>query len=99
MADRSTWETRFANAGLIVERAVPFITRTHAHLWDVGLRPIAPLLIELANNVTPQTRSQIKRRWVDLFRELCAPLCDPDVDLLPGYAEPAEVLYELRPGR
>ena len=98
LTDRATWETRFAAAGLTIERAVPFITRTHAHLWDVGLRPIAPLLIELANNVTPETRARIKRRWVDLFCELCTPFCDAEVDLLPGSAEPAEIMYVLRAG-
>ncbi|MCP4251576.1 MAG: methyltransferase domain-containing protein [bacterium] len=98
MADRGTWEARFARAGLTVARALPFVTRTHAHLWDVGLRPIAPLLIELANGVNPDTRRDVKRRWVELFTELCTPLCDPQIDLLPGQNEPAEILYELRPG-
>jgi SAM-dependent methyltransferase len=97
MADRATWESRFARAGLPIERATPFVTRTHAHLWDVGLRPIAPLLIELANSVTPETRSRVKRRWVDLFCDLCEPFFDPDTDLLPGTDEPAEILYELKP--
>jgi len=97
LTDRRTWERRFRRAGLSIERAVPFVTRTHAHLWDVGLRPIAPLLIELANSVSPETRSSVKRRWVDLFCELCAPFCDPAVDLLPGRGEPVEILYELRP--
>ncbi len=97
MAGRGTWERRFDDAGLTIDRATPFITRTHAHLWDVGLRPIAPLLVELANGVTPETRSRVKRRWVDLFCELCAPFFRPDVDLIPGHAEPAEILYELKP--
>ncbi|HUU82513.1 MAG TPA: hypothetical protein VM243_03315 [Phycisphaerae bacterium] len=98
VTDRATWEARFTAAGLTIERAVPFITRTHAHLWDVGLRPIAPMLIELANNVTPATRGRVKRRWVDLFCELCAPFCDPEVDLLAGQDEPGEIMYVLRPG-
>ena len=97
MADRATWEARFDRAGLTITQAKPFITRTHAHLWDVGLRPIAPLLIELANGVHPDTRRDVKRRWVELFTELCTPLCDPQIDLLPGQDEPAEILYELRP--
>lgn len=99
LADRATWEARFARAGLGIKRATPFVTRTHAHLWDVGLRPIAPLVIELANGVAPQTRARVKRRWVDLFCELCEPFFDPDVDLLPGTNEPAEILYELKPLR
>ena len=97
LTNRSTWEQQFSRAGLTIQRAVPFVTRTHAHLWDVGLRPIAPALIELANNVTPETRGRVKRWWVDLFCELCAPLCDPNADVLPGQDEPAEILYELRP--
>lgn len=97
MANRATWEERFDRAGLTVTQAKPFVTRTHAHLWDVGLRPIAPLLIELANGVHPDTRRDVKRRWVELFTELCLPLCDPQIDLLPGQDEPAEILYELCP--
>ena len=96
MADRATWESRFSKVGLRIERATPFITRTHAHLWDVGLRPIAPMLIELANNVTPKTRARVKRRWVHLFGELCEQLFKTDTDLLPGTDEPAEILYELK---
>ncbi|MFQ5491886.1 MAG: class I SAM-dependent methyltransferase, partial [Phycisphaerae bacterium] len=98
MGDRSTWEARFARAGLNIEKATPFVTRTHAHIWDVGLRPIAPMLIELANSVTTPTRDRVKRRWVDLFCELAQPFLDPTLDLLPGSDEPAELLYELRPG-
>ena len=96
IADRATWERRFAQAGLSITRAVPFVTRTHAHLWDVGLRPIAPLLVELANQVSPQTRADVKRRWVELFIELCTPFCDPAMDLFSQTSEPAEILYELK---
>ena len=95
LAGRATWESRFAKAGLRIERATPFVTRTHAHLWDVGLRPIAPMLIELANNVTAVTRRQVKRRWVNLFHDLCEPFHTFDADVLPGTDDPAEVLYEL----
>jgi hypothetical protein len=54
------------------------------------------MLIELANNVTQQTRRQVKRRWVSLFQELCEPFYSFDADVLCGINEPAEILYELR---
>jgi len=95
LADRATWENRFASAGLAIESATPFVTRTHAHLWDVGLRPIAPLLIRMANALTPETRAAIKSDWVDLFCDLLEPLCDPRLDFLPGRDEPAEIQYVL----
>ena len=75
----------------------PFITRTHAHIWDIGLRPIAPLLAKMTRALAPKTRASIKREWVDLFCELLEPLCDPDVDLFAVKDEPAEVQYVLTP--
>ncbi len=96
MGDQAQWESRFAKAGLSITKATSFVTRTHAHIWDVGLRPIAPMLIELANSVTAQTRSRVKKQWVDLFCELCEPFFQADIDLLPGGDEPAEILYELK---
>ena len=96
LADRSTWEARFENAGMFIETAMPFITRTHAHIWDIGLRPIAPMLVKMANALTPQTRASIKKDWVDLFCELMAPLCSPTFDLLPAQSEPAEIQYILQ---
>lgn len=97
LADRDEWLARFASAGLAVEGETPFVTRTHAHIWDVGLRPIAPLLVRMANALTPETRASIKAEWVDLLTELLLPLCDPDLDLCSGRAEPAEVQFELSP--
>ena len=97
LADRATWEARFARAGLAILQAVPFVTRTHSHLWDVGLRPIAPLLVRMANALTPANRAAIKRDWVDLFFDLIVPFCDSALDLFPGRNEPAEIQYTLTP--
>ena len=95
LASRSVWESRFAGAGLMVEDATPFVTGTHAHIWDVGLRPIAPLLVKMANALTPQTRTAVKREWVNLFRELLEPICNPELDLFAQAGEPAEIQYVL----
>lgn len=97
LADRATWEARFDKAGLRVIDVAPMATRTHAHIWDIGLRPIAPLLVKMTENLNEATRSSIKREWVDLFMELCAPLCSPAFDLSDAPAEPAELQYVLSP--
>ncbi len=97
IADRSTWEGRFAASGLTVEAVTPFVTRTHAHIWDIGLRPIAPLLVRMTRSLTPETRAVIKREWVGLFCELLEPLCDSNLDLFAGEDEPAEIQYVLIP--
>ncbi len=96
LADRSTWERRFVRNHLEVVEAIPFVTRTHAHLWDVGLRPIAPLLVRMANALDSTTRGAIKRDWVDLLHELLMPFFHSSLDLM-GDPEPAEIQYVLTP--
>ncbi|MBI5866273.1 MAG: methyltransferase domain-containing protein, partial [Planctomycetes bacterium] len=94
---RQEWERRFSTAGLEIVDALPFATRTHAHIWDIGLRPLAPLLVRMANAIAPQTRLAIKRDWVALLLDLAEPLCRFDCDLLGKAGEPAEIQYVLRP--
>jgi len=99
LTDRKTWEARFASAGLEVERCTPFVTPAHARIWDVGLRPIAPMLVRMANALTPETRSAIKRDWVELFCELLSPLCRFDFADNQSGEEPAELQYVLTRAR
>ncbi len=93
LGDEGTWEGRFKAAGLNVAEKTPFITATHAHIWDIGLRPLAPLLVRMANGVAADERRSIKRDWVSLLLELCLPLCDPAFG--DNSRPPAEVQYEL----
>jgi SAM-dependent methyltransferase len=95
LASRSEWERRFRDAGLTIAETTPLATRTHAHLWDVGLRPIAPLLVRMANALSPDNRLAVKRDWIALLGELLAPICRPDFDLFAERGEPAEMQYVL----
>lgn len=97
LADRATWESRFAGAGLTIDEAVPFVTADHARIWDIGLRPIAPMLVRMANALTAQTRASIKREWVDLFCDLLDPICRVDFTISSKAEEPAELQYVLSP--
>lgn len=97
VATRAEWERRFAAAGLTILNAAPLATRTHAHIWDVGLRPIAPLLVRMANAIAPDTRAAIKRDWVELLMNLLGPITRPDFELFDGEPEAAEIQYVLTP--
>jgi len=96
IADRRTWEHRFIQAGFEIEDAAPFVTMSHAAIWEIGLRPIAPLLVRMANSLREATRSQIKREWVDLFANLAEPLCRPDLNLTSSLSEPVEMQFVLQ---
>jgi len=97
LASRDVWERRFERAGLEMTDLQPFITAAHARMWDVGLRPLAPLLVRMANALSPETRSSIKRDWVDLFNELLAPLRRFDLSLSTVPGTPVEIQYVLKP--
>jgi SAM-dependent methyltransferase len=97
LCSQAEWEKRFDNAGLEIVGVQPIATATHAHVWDIGLRPIAPLLIKTMSQIQPHLRNEIKSEWVDLFCELARPFCSPDVELMGKPNGPAELQYVLTP--
>jgi len=97
LCDADTWQHRFERAGLETLAEVPIATQTHAHIWDVGLRPIAPLLTKAMNALHPHLRNEIKSDWIDLFATLLEPFCNADFDLLDAPGEPVEIQYVLTP--
>ena len=40
-----------------------FLSKKTLEIWDLGLRPISPLLIKMANSLDFDTRSLIKKEW------------------------------------
>lgn len=96
LTDRATWEQRFDRANLKVYAAQPFVTGSHALMWNVGLRPIAPLLMRMVAGLNADTRASIKKDWVELFTALLSPLCRHDLSMSEGGGEPVEIQYVLR---
>lgn len=97
VADEDEWERRFADAGFEIAAKRPFVTATHAHIWDIGLRPVAPMLVRMTDAIAPDTRASIKREWTDVMCELLLPFFDPALDLSAAARPPVEIQYELRP--
>jgi SAM-dependent methyltransferase len=97
LCDDETWKRRFKAAGLEIVSRTPFISATHAHIWDIGLRPIAPLLVRMANALDVHTRQEIKSDWIDLLSELLLPFNEATFNLIGEKQVPAEILYELTP--
>lgn len=97
VATADAWLARFEGADLDVLEQTPLATGAHAGIWDIGLRPIAPLLVRMAAGLTPQNRAAIKADWVDLLEPLLAPLTTPDLAFGADSAEPVEMQYVLRP--
>ena len=43
-------------------------------LWNIGLRPIAHLLIQMSDALSKEKRLEIKQPWIDIFFKLFKPL-------------------------
>ncbi|WP_336001797.1 class I SAM-dependent methyltransferase [Halorientalis halophila] len=90
------WDRKLEAAGLEISEKRSVISTTHAGIWDVGLRPISPLTIKMANALGNSQRRKIKSEWIDLWEELLEPLCEPMFEL--ERDDPAaEILYFVTP--
>jgi hypothetical protein len=90
--DDDGWEEMLEDAGLnVVERREPW-TWVHTRLWDIGLRPISPHLIRMANSLSDPQREAIKGDWIGSWKEMLTPFVDHDINF--GTSRPApEVIY------
>jgi SAM-dependent methyltransferase len=70
------WRMDFETAGLCVERCTPYLPRLVIEAWDIGLRPISPMLIEMASSLYPAKRREIKQKWVANLLPMLGPLCE-----------------------
>ena len=43
-------------------------------IWNIGLRPISHLLIQMVTKMSLEERKKIKKEWVEIFFELFKPL-------------------------
>lgn len=83
------WRDVFARAGFRVAHHRQYLSKLLLQAWDIGLRPISPFLIEMANALAPEHRKDIKARWIDemmpLLRPFCALSTPDDQDHPPGF--------------
>jgi SAM-dependent methyltransferase len=88
----SEWEEKLSDAGLRVKEARPAISTLHAGMWDIGLRPVSPVTIKMANLLTAEQRKKVKEEWIDILEPLLDPVCEPMFQLEQNNP-PAEVIF------
>ena len=78
------WSELFGEAGLAIEDIrIVYPSKTTVQMWNVGMRPISHLLIQMAENLEPDQRRRIKAEWVEIMYDLACPLLSlpPSYDL------------------
>ena len=70
------WTSQFEAAGLKVEFCKAYLPKLVIQAWDIGLRPISPLLIEMTEALAPEKRLEIKKKWISTLLPMLTPLCE-----------------------
>lgn len=81
---QSTWEAMFKSAGLRIAGHKSHLSKTVIQLWDIGFRPMFPLLRRMADAIPPEELIDIKREWTTTLRQFLEPLIDMDNSLTQG---------------
>jgi len=65
------------------------LSRATVQIWDVGLRPIFPVLYKMVSGLNKETIVEIKKQWVETFLMFLAPIVELDntlnSDVEPGF--------------
>lgn len=92
----SEWIDKLNTAGLKITETRPVISTLHTGMWDIGMRPISPVMIQMAKLLTTEQRIKIKQEWIDIWERLLNPVCDPMFQL-EHQNQPAEIVFIIEP--
>ena len=88
------WEELILESGLSISEHVSHLSKTAVQIWDIGLRPLFPVLLKMAANMNEENLVNIKNEWIDALDQFLRPLVKMDGSLLQN-EEPAFHCYIL----
>lgn len=68
------WTEIIKNADLNVVEHKSYLSENIIKMWDIGLRPISPLLTKMTSKINQEDLLEIKKEWVELFYEFINPI-------------------------
>lgn len=73
------WGKIFSNANLEVIFHDMNISQQFFKFWDIGLRPLSPVLIKMANSLGETKRKKMKEEWLKICFEICKPFLEEEL--------------------
>lgn len=65
------WEQIFIKSNLEIAFHDTHLSERLIKLWDIGLRPLSPVLIEMSNKLEGMNRKRIKKEWIKICFNIC----------------------------
>lgn len=76
----SDWEKCFKENGFNIVGHHLYLTDPVMDIWNIGTRPIAPLLINMANMLSGEVRRTVKSEWIQYFADFFMPIIEGEFD-------------------
>ena len=90
----SEWEELFTNTGFEIISHGRHLSKLVIELWDIGLRPIFPLLLKMVNELNSKQIYEIKSEWTETFKPFLKSIIE--IDKISDYTEKAFHCYVLQ---
>ena len=69
---KKVWIDIFSKHGFELENYIPTVNQVFAHIWNIGLRPLAGLIIEMASRQKEEYYN-MKKEWVKTLTNVLEP--------------------------
>jgi SAM-dependent methyltransferase len=76
---KEEWASIFQKNNFKIEKHVHALSNPVMDVWNVGTRPISPLLISMANRLPLEQRKEVREEWVKYFSDFCRPILDKEL--------------------
>jgi SAM-dependent methyltransferase len=70
----AVWQDHFTRNGFRIVRHEKYLTDPVMEIWNIGTRPLSPLLISMAGHLSPKGRPVVKDEWVRYFKSFFHPI-------------------------
>jgi SAM-dependent methyltransferase len=73
--DFDEWKQIIDNSGLKIVEHKTHLSKTVMQIWDIGLRPLFPVLLKLVNAIeNKEELLNIKKEWIEIFMKFLEPI-------------------------
>jgi len=70
---KSEWTNLFSKHGLKLVEYMPVTNQLYAHVWNIGLRPLAGNILKMSKKLEKKEYYEMKKEWVHTLYELSTP--------------------------
>ena len=87
------WIDLFSKHGFKLAEYMPVTNQLYAHVWNIGLRPLAGYILEMSKKLKKEEYYELKKRWVNTLYELLAPYLEKEFFSNSTAGEEVEVVF------